>query len=1279
MKKIILILLIFATISLKNISSQDFSDNQIEAINQKLDNSVKMVLSLSDKMEQERFLQIHEQWLQNRNKCVADNPDNPRGVYYKSTVVRINTYCQVYNSLLNKRNSKTNNNNFNKSKENIVRDIKSLGANGLEQYKKGKVQEAIALMEKALYVSQNKLGEEDPETATCLSNLADFYKNIHKYNEAIQLLQKASFIWAKNLGDKHPYVAGNLKDEAIIYSEIGDHKNSLVAYQAALEIMKSNFGSEHPNTADFYHDIAEQYELLDRYPDAINNYQKAYNIFSKSLGINHERTLVTENDMACVYLNIGENERAEEHYKNIISIREAQPNINYDALVVSLLNYGNMFLGADNNKAISIYQSALKSYEKSIHKNEIEISPILVNLSAAYGQCGDHKKALEYIDRAILESQKNGGANSIILINKAHILCNLGNYDEALKIANKILEYNKDINLETCSLLCRIYGNIGQYNKSKEYANYETNLINKSLPPMLTLGEIHRLSWAKKLNYNDAATFLDTSAICQLILQWKGIVLDSLIEDRIVSKQIGKNDNRISSQIQILKSKIASLLISSKNIDLSEAESLQQQIDTLESSYAKNLSNRSRLITHLKTDDLKNSLLPDEAVLDLISFNNPLISKNMYGFSVISKTTTNQWVTVAEAAMINSAVYSMRKAISSGDETSLKEQIQILSDKLWKPIAAALPPDIKKIYIGADGPLNFLSFATLQDDQGKFLSEKYQIAYVGSGRDLLRPAKPFDKKDMVIYANPVFSSEEGAKHSLVSSNIAMTDRGMKPVELAEFSRVQLPQLPGTEQEAVIVSQIAKESQWSYETHLGADASKKGLMSMKAPAVLHLATHGFFLGGEESGGEGVRGMKVAITPDVPTPTASANPKPLKISPMRQSGVALTGGQSTLQAWGRGEFPDPSNDGILTAEEVSGLDLNGTWLVTLSACETGVGKVQSGEGVFGLRRAFMMAGAQNLLMTLWPVSDEVTPKIMADFYKKALATGDAAGSLSDVQRDWLVKLRNEKGLLAAVRDAGPFAMAVMANPNVKCSSDASTPQPKENNTNSSASVGSTDTNISAASSAVVATGSETMPATYVPSNVTSNGNPTPVSQAEGSKVLSFNDASIRAEAGDAYAQAILSIYYKVGFNTPIDFDLAGKYALKSAAQNNPLGIYQLGKLRAKGQGMEKNVQQGVALQKKALVGIKAMTGDPYAMTFVGQSKGNTNPEEAFALYQEAAQLGYPVAIGLLSNCYYYGTGVPKNPQLASRYMKMAADMGLGLAQRAEALIQSAGYQE
>src|SRR5260370_29705502 len=101
-----------------------------------------------------------------------------------------------------------------------------------------------------------------------------------------------------------------------------------------------------------------------------------------------------------------------------------------------------------------------------------------------------------------------------------------------------------------------------------------------------------------------------------------------------------------------------------------------------------------------------------------------------------------------------------------------------------------------------------------------------------------------------------------------------------------------------------------------------------------------------------------------------------------NPMHRSGLALAGAQTTIEAWKRDEVPPVENDGILTAEDVSTLDLQGTWLVTLSACDTGSGQARAGEGVIGLRRGFIQAGAQNLLMTLWPISDEVTVQIMSD---------------------------------------------------------------------------------------------------------------------------------------------------------------------------------------------------------------------------------------------------------------------------------------------------------
>jgi CHAT domain-containing protein len=119
-------------------------------------------------------------------------------------------------------------------------------------------------------------------------------------------------------------------------------------------------------------------------------------------------------------------------------------------------------------------------------------------------------------------------------------------------------------------------------------------------------------------------------------------------------------------------------------------------------------------------------------------------------------------------------------------------------------------------------------------------------------------------------------------------------------------------------------------------------------------------------------------------------------------------------------------------ILTAEDVSTLDLQGTWLVTLSACDTGSGEARAGEGVMGLRRGFIQAGAQNLLMTLWPISDEVTVQIMTDFYDAAHKTGNAPEALAEVQRNWLLKLRTDKGLAQAVNLAGPFIMSSQGKP-------------------------------------------------------------------------------------------------------------------------------------------------------------------------------------------------------------------------------------------------------
>jgi CHAT domain-containing protein len=261
-----------------------------------------------------------------------------------------------------------------------------------------------------------------------------------------------------------------------------------------------------------------------------------------------------------------------------------------------------------------------------------------------------------------------------------------------------------------------------------------------------------------------------------------------------------------------------------------------------------------------------------------------------------------------------------------------------------------------------------------------------------------------------VFANPDFGGIAAAQHVDQKNAVAL-----RSVEMRDLEGVSLPSLPGTEKEAAELEERAKKSGWQPQTYLGPNATKVELGKVNSPRILHLATHGFFL------------PEIDIGTSNRVVDAAAIPKGKLVNPMHRSGLAMAGAQTTLQAWAKGEVPPIENDGIVTAEDVGGLKLDSTWLVVLSACDTGGGEARAGEGVMGLRRGFVQAGAQNLLMTLWPISDETTVQIMLDFYDAAFKTGNAPQALADTERDWLVKLRKERGLLEAVRLAGPFIMS------------------------------------------------------------------------------------------------------------------------------------------------------------------------------------------------------------------------------------------------------------
>ena len=244
--------------------------------------------------------------------------------------------------------------------------------------------------------------------------------------------------------------------------------------------------------------------------------------------------------------------------------------------------------------------------------------------------------------------------------------------------------------------------------------------------------------------------------------------------------------------------------------------------------------------------------------------------------------------------------------------------------------------------------------------------------------------------------------------------------------MRDLQSIAFDPLPGTAKEAAALEEQGGKA---VKVFLGSKATEVELSQVRSPRVLHLATHGFFLPEIELGKQ-----------TNPRQQPSEIPKAELKNPMYRSGLALAGAQRTLRAWSGGEPPPMENDGVVTAEEVGGLKLNGTWLVVLSACDTGLGEARAGEGVMGLRRGFIQAGAQNLLMTLWPVLDQFPVKMLVSgdpaagiegFYAAADRTRNAPEALAEVQRSWLVRLR-KSSLTAAVGLAGPFIMSSQGKP-------------------------------------------------------------------------------------------------------------------------------------------------------------------------------------------------------------------------------------------------------
>ena len=396
---------------------------------------------------------------------------------------------------------------------------------------------------------------------------------------------------------------------------------------------------------------------------------------------------------------------------------------------------------------------------------------------------------------------------------------------------------------------------------------------------------------------------------------------------------------------------------------------------------------------------VQKSLPPGSAMVDAARFTAP-DGTDGYGAIVLLPDGPPKWVPLGSEEDLQRWLASFRERLSwrasvlAGKSSpapplKLRGILRSLHEQFWEPIAAALPPDTQHVAFSPDGALHFLPLPALMDrDMQPLCSRFLQIATLTSGRDLLN--QPAAASLSSGYWE-IFGVSEFPKST------APPD-GDRLLEML----ASLDDMPGTADELDRLARLAPNKSKFRRDKSATEIALSGLS--QAPAVLHLGCHAFFLADDPS-------AATALDFD-------------EHSDLLHAGGLLLHGAALRKADSPVFAPD---DDLLYPTEVAQLPLQGTRLVTLSSCESGAGTAVSGEGLLGLRRGFALAGAREVVVALWPVSDRSTPEFMERFYQLALASDRPAQALWQCQREFLSKAKNDDDFEAAVLRYAPFVLS------------------------------------------------------------------------------------------------------------------------------------------------------------------------------------------------------------------------------------------------------------
>ncbi len=901
----------------------------------------------------------------------------------------------------------------------------------------GNYLQAEELYNKALEIQKKILNPEHPDIANTLDYLAVLYESQGDYTGAEKLFKQAQELRRKALGENHPDFATSLDNMAGVFYHQGRYSESEPLYKNALSIREKTLGADHPLVAATLNNLSLLYYARGNYSEGEPLSKTALQIREKTLGKTHPDYATSLNNLADIYMAQKKYIQAEPLYKEALTIwKNALGEVHPD--VASCLNNLAVLndLTGNHSQAETYYKEALEIFRKSYGDDHPSVATGLNNLALLYKFQGRYSDAEPLYRKALGIREKVLGENhpfvSVSLNNLAGLLIAVGKRDEALSLMKKAMIIDD-----------RLIRDVFKTSSEKQkfefldtvQGNYEAFLS-------LITGNLRDNSEALKCG-------LDA------VLKRKGIVLDAVSRERLAIVNTSSSQVReLYEKSQNAASLLASLTISGpgkmkmdlyrKRLDelRTECSILEKQLVELNSEFSAKKTDQS-----VNSEMIANRLPSGSVLVEYVNIcpvdfkagdkDNKWGEPEYFAFILTSAKdkqepdrTGLQLISLGKSSVINKAVQDYRQEMERArklwenhildekeSEKHLDEKGKIIYELVVNPVRKAVGTSKTNLYLAPDGDLNLIPFGVLKNRDNRYLIEDCNICYLSCGRDLMSfGEKITGKNETFVIADPDYDMSADNRMKIAKGLLPQNETlANKPQnnqvalrgsgDSSELSNTKWNRLPETLKEAEEIREIMKGKE--LKEFLGKSALEEIVKKVDSPRRLHIATHGFFLKDREQKSFVNAEMKDR---NLINPGGSMkNPSSETINPLLRSGLILAG----ANLLGKEKIPDGCDDGILTSLEISGMNLSKTDLVVLSACETGVGQTHSGEGVFGLRRAFQLAGARTVIMSLWSVPDEQTRELMVDYYKRINEGENKGQALQKAQLERIKVLREKSG--------------------------------------------------------------------------------------------------------------------------------------------------------------------------------------------------------------------------------------------------------------------------